>query len=332
MSNQTAPSSPIDGVSASAGRTTGPLFVLSVPRAGSSLLYTLLNQHSQIALLYEGDLPVMRLFLWGQFRNGGWRQRWEFWNQGPSRHGLAIDSLPTNVVDVWEATRLAYQMVADRKQAKVWGEKTPHWYDSPLRMGERFPDARFIFLWRDLDVVMASLERGARTEIAFQKLVETPAKVLLENEQLRHACDALRALGSRVHEVNYEDLIANTPGCIHQICEFLEIPFEERMTSLDGADRSAIYSREPHEMVRGDAIVGRRKSTDALSPALRAKIDRYICRWRQHSGGNWPKYSTVLRKGTPPPSLFEAWNHSLTALALLLGGKVLVIQFDLLRS
>ncbi len=134
-----------------------------------------------------------------------------------------------------------------------------------------------------------------------------------------------------MHEVNYEDLIANTPGCMRQICEFLEIPFEERMTSLDGADRSAIYSREPHAMVRGDAIVGRRKSTDALSPALRAKIDRYICRWRQHSGGNWPKYPTVLRKGTPPPSLFEVWHDWLTDRALLLWGKVLVILLHHIR-
>src|ERR1700758_2770884 len=59
-----------------------PLFVLSLPRSGSTLLYTLLNQHSQIALLYEADLPTMRLFLHGQFSNGNWRERWEFWNQG----------------------------------------------------------------------------------------------------------------------------------------------------------------------------------------------------------------------------------------------------------
>jgi hypothetical protein len=120
---------------------TGPLFVLSVFRSGSTLLYALLNQHSQISLLYEADLPRMQLFLWGQFRNGGWRQRWEFWNQGPSRHWIAIESMPAKVSNVWEATRIVYQSVASRKQAIVWGEKSPRWYDSPLQLARKFPDA-----------------------------------------------------------------------------------------------------------------------------------------------------------------------------------------------
>jgi hypothetical protein len=33
---------------------TGPLFVLGMWRSGTSLLYALLNQHPQIALMYEG--------------------------------------------------------------------------------------------------------------------------------------------------------------------------------------------------------------------------------------------------------------------------------------
>src|SRR5215467_7354661 len=81
----------------------GPLFVLSVWRSGSSLLYALLNQHSKIGLLYEGDLPRLHLFLFGRFRTGAWRKRWEFWNQGPSRHGIAIEALPANVPNAWEA-------------------------------------------------------------------------------------------------------------------------------------------------------------------------------------------------------------------------------------
>src|ERR1700757_2296899 len=100
-----------------------PLFVLSVPRSGSTLLYALLNQHSQIALLYEGDLPTMQIYLLGRLRSGAWRERWEFWNQAPSRHSIAIESMPARVPNVWEATRIVYQSVARRKQAAIWGEK-----------------------------------------------------------------------------------------------------------------------------------------------------------------------------------------------------------------
>ncbi len=211
----------------------GPLFVLSVWRSGSSLLYTLLNQHSKIALLYEGDLPRLHLFLFGRFRSGAWRERWEFWNQGPSRHGIAIESMPANVTNAWEATRIVYQEMARRKQAIIWGEKTPHWYDCPLRMAEKFPDARFIFLWRDMNAVMESIARAALSERFFRK-AGFANRALLGNEKLRQACDVLKTRGRPVYEVNYEDLTANTSECMQQICHFLEVPFESRVISLRG--------------------------------------------------------------------------------------------------
>lgn len=275
---------------------TGPLFVLSVWRSGSSLLYTLLNQHSQIALLYEGDLPRLHRFLWGRFHSGAWRERWEFWNQGPSRHGIAIDSMPANVSSAWEATRLVYQEVARRKQATVWGEKTPHWFDCPLQMAENFPDARFIFLWRDPNSIMTSIARAARTERFFKKAGFTQ-RMLLGTENLRNASDALKAQGRPVHEINYEDLTVDPTACMQQVCSFLDIPFEERMTTLEGADRSAIASGAHHSMVRSGRIVGGRKRAEILAPALQVKIGRYIARWEQRSHGAWPKYPVKRPEG-----------------------------------
>jgi len=280
-----------------------PLFVLSVWRSGSSLLYALLNQHSQIALLYEGDLPHLRSFLWGRFRNGGWRQRWEFWNQGPSRHGLAVESLPANVADVWEATRVVYKGVAQRKQAAIWGEKTPHWYDCPLLLARKFPDAHFMFLWRDINAVMESISRAAATERFFQKagFVE---RVIIGTEKLKEARDLLQMEGCPVHDVNYEDLISNTAEAMSEICEFLKISFESRITSLEGADRSAVASGQHHAAVRGNVIASEKRAV-VLSPRTRAKIARYISRWKLRTGGSWPKYPLDLPVGTRTPATLE---------------------------
>jgi hypothetical protein len=291
-------------IAPTAGKFAGPLFVLSVWRSGSSLLYTLLNQHSQIGLLYEADLPHLHRFLSRRFQDGSWRERWEFWNHGPSRHSLSAESLPATVDDAWEATRLVYQEVARRKQATIWGEKTPHWYDRPLEMAERFPDARFIFLWRDMNAVLRSIASAARTERFFRKagFIE---KVLIGNENLRHAFETLAAKGSRVHEVNYEDLTSNPAECMRQICDFLDIAFEERMASLDGGDRSAIGAGPHHTMVRSNRIASQKKHAEILAPALRAKINRYICRWRRLYGGNWPKYPVTLPAASRPPSFLE---------------------------
>jgi len=296
-------------------RRERPLFVLSVWRSGSSLLYALLNQHPQIGLLYEGDLPRLHRFLGRHFQDGSWRERWEFWNRGPSRHGIALESMPADVRDAWEATRTVYQEVARRKQATVWGEKTPHWYDYPLRMAAQFPDARFIFLWRETHAVLRSVAHAARTERFFRKAGFTQ-RILVGTENLRRACDALKAQGRPVHEVNYEDLTKNPLECMQQICRFLQLPFEERMASLEGADRSAIALGSHHTMVRGDKILGKRKGKDLLSSALRAKINRYVCRWKMRSDGKWPKYPDVLPASTRPPSLLELWGDQVFYQAL----------------
>jgi hypothetical protein len=302
-----------------------PLFVLSVPRSGSTLLYALLNQHSQISLLYEGDLPRMQLYLLMRLRSGTWRQRWEFWNQGPSRHGIAIESMPSQISDVWEATRMVYQDVARRKKATIWGEKTPQWYDCALRMAEKFPNGSFIFLWRDMQAVMASIARAAETERLFRK-EGFANRALLGNEKLRQACDALKARSRQVHEVNYEDLTSNTSECMQEICQFLKLPFEPQLTSLEGSDLAALTLGQHHATVRSKRITGPRKHAQILSQPAAAKAERYIYSWKQRYG-NWPKYPLELPAGTGPPSFFERWHDRITYERLLLWDKMVIVAY-----
>jgi len=290
---------------------------------------TLLNQHSQISLLYEADLPSLQLYLWGSLHRGGWRERWEFWNQGPSRHGIASESMPAYVSSAWQATGIAYQDVARRKHATIWGEKT-HWCDHALRLADNFPDARFIFLWRDSQGVMESVALAAITEHFFRKS-GFAERVLLGNEKLRHSCDELKLQGRAVHEVCYEDLVENTAECMQEICQFLEIPFEPQMTSLEGADRSAIERGQcqHHAMVRSDRIVAQRRHQELLSPALRLKIDRYICRWKRSYGGKWPKYPAELHDDTQPPDLLELWCDRVTYRSLLCWDELVKLIYAL---
>src|SRR5581483_9621087 len=66
----------------------GPLFVVSMWRSGSSLLYALLNKHPQVGLMYEADLMLLRPVFWKHRGSCDWAERWQFWNQAFSRHGL----------------------------------------------------------------------------------------------------------------------------------------------------------------------------------------------------------------------------------------------------
>lgn len=282
------------------------LFVLCLWRSGSSLLYALLNQHSQVSLMYEADLPRLHRFLSDGFQDGTWRQRWEFWNRGPSRHEIAIESLPAQVPDAWEAARVVYREAAKRKPAAVWGEKTPHWSDCPLQLASKFPEARLIFLWRDVHFILESILHAGRSDRFFGKS-GFAERVLFGNEKLKQAFDLLKAQDRLVLDVNYEELTVNTRDCMAQICDFLEIPFEDSVVSLVGASRSAINVGGHHDRVRTNAIRRQTSPAEILSPALRSKIDRYICRWKNRYGPEWPKYPLQVTQEARPVGAVERW-------------------------
>jgi hypothetical protein len=237
--------------------------------------------------------------------------------------------MPAQVCDVWEATRIAYQSVARRKHATIWGEKTHCGYAS--RMAERFPDARFIFLWRDLHDVMDSIALAALTERFYRKAGMTK-RVLLGIEKLRRTCDTLKAQGTPIHEVYYEEITTNTPECMQHICQFLEIPFERRMTSLEGADRSAIQGgeRQHHALVRSDRIVRQAEHDQFVSSALRHKLDRYACRWMRSVDAKWQKYQRQLPESGRPTGLVEIWCDRIIYQSLLCWDEMVKVIYALL--
>ena len=98
----------------------GPLFVVSMWRAGSSLLWALLNKHPQVALMYEADLILLRpVFLKPPFLRD-WAARWEFWNQSFSRHALDQHHFAGNTPEFFRAFEAVHQEYARRKGAVIW--------------------------------------------------------------------------------------------------------------------------------------------------------------------------------------------------------------------
>ena len=73
-------------VRSSDGEHVPPIFVTGVWRCGATLLYLLLNQHPDIALLYESDLPVLWPTFFTPWGRKTWVDKWEYWNSSISRH------------------------------------------------------------------------------------------------------------------------------------------------------------------------------------------------------------------------------------------------------
>lgn len=277
---------------------SGPLFVVGLWRSGTSLLYTLLNQHPQIALTYESDLFLLRsLFRSGARRD--WFERWEFWNSAPSRHGIDRNSLPDEISDYASVAELFWKQHAGDA---IYGDKSPNYYDSMRKLARIFPDARFIVIWRDLADTCRSIARAAQGSTYFAKRGMVH-RAIEGNRRMKRECEALLRQGVPVHQIQYEELIDSPETVMQSICWFLQIPFDRRMASLTGADVSAIFDAPQHAGVKTAKIGIQRAREEVLSLEQREKIARYTALWKKQSRGAWPVYPRGC--GAAAPGLIE---------------------------
>jgi hypothetical protein len=289
-----------------------PLFVVGMFRSGTSLLYALLNQHPQIALMYEGDLAHLQALFWVPRDTTRWLRRWEFWNTALARHKFDTSTIPDGIRDLRTAVEAVYTEYARQKKgASIWGCKSPTYHDEVNRLSRTFPNARFIIIWRDVRHICRSILSAAETSPFFNRRGMT-LRAIVGCQDLKSQCDSLVERGGRVHQVDYEDLVRNPEGEMKSICEFLEISYDSRMSKLTGADRDAISDFRHHSLVKGERIVETRNGSEGLPPELRDKIERYVKMWRERSNGAWPAYPERLETNTTTPSLWERVSDRVT--------------------
>ena len=264
----------------------GPVFVSGVWRSGTSLLYALLNQHPDIGLFYEGDLPVLRPMFHIGYSRKEWLRRWEYWNAAVSRHGLESFRPPASITSLGEAAEAAGREYCRRKGARIWGCKSPSYYDRLVRLSRDFPHARFVVIWRDPEDICRSVIDAAAQSLFFAR----PGMVhraILACEMLRKQTDALVSLGVPVHQIHYKELVRDTAKTMRGICEFLEVPFVPSVTSLEGADRGAVFEGGHHSAVKGTQIVSSRERKTALPREIEKKVRQYKALWKAKAGEKW---------------------------------------------
>jgi hypothetical protein len=275
-----------------ASMSPGPVFVVGMWRSGTSLLYALLNQHPQIGLMYESDFPLLSpLFLMPR-KSSSWIPKVDSWNGALTRHKIDSAAIPENTVGLPNAFREVAQQYARKKDATVWGCKSPNYYDCMNQLADWFPDAKFIVIWRDPADVCRSIVRAAKKSPWFAR-PGMDLRALLGCRRMKQEADQLVRRGAAIHQLQYDDLVREPVAALTAICDFIGVPYDPRMNSLEGADRSAIYNGDHHSMVKSASIVADRQRPEVLSPELKQKIERYIVFWRKQYDGNWPVNAAV---------------------------------------
>lgn len=283
--------------------SSGPLFVVGMWRSGTSLLYALLNQHPQIGLMYESDLPLLSSLFLLPRKSSSWVPKVDSWNGALTRHKIDTASIPENVVDLPNAFAAAAQQYARKKGAAVWGCKSPNYYDCMNQLAGWFPHARFIVIWRDPADVCRSIVRAAKKSPWFAR-PGMDLRAILGYRRMKEEADQLVRRGMAIHQLQYDDLVRDPGTALAAICDFIGVTYDPKMTSLEGADRSAIYNGDHHSMVKSASIVAGRDRPEVLSPQLKNKVERYVVFWRKKYNGAWPVHANVS-EGAKAASLLE---------------------------
>ncbi len=291
----------------SAKSSSGPLFVVGIWRSGTSLLYSLINQHPQIGLMYEADLFLLRPLFSRKGSKRDWLGRWEFWNSALSRHDIPTERIPEVVPDLSAGARAVWREYAGKA---VMGEKSPNYYDCLQKLSQEFPDARFLVIWRDLADICRSMVQ-ARAGASFFSKPGILHRAVIGYHKLKRECDALERRGVPLHQIQYEEMVEAPADVMAGICEFLGIPFDPRMASLTGSDRSAIYKGAHHERVMGEKILNARQHREVLPPRVARKIERYISYWQEKYKGTWPRFPQSRRRGVGQPGAAERFLDEL---------------------
>jgi len=213
-----------------------PVFILGVPRSGTTLLRTLLDSHPAIACGPEtpwlaGHQPRSVMELWSFLRE----------HEAGYCSSYGMDKAVATSAARALVSTLMDRYAAARGKTR-WAEKTP---DNVLHVPfllELFPEARVIHLTRDgLDVALSTSvtaeHRRGISGFLERNLGFGPCAPAAENNPLtallrwHHWERLLRvALAGREHlHVSYERLVTEPRPTLRQIMEFIGEPFEPAM-------------------------------------------------------------------------------------------------------
>ncbi len=202
------------------------IFVISQPRAGSTLLQRILAGHSQIHTTSEPWIMFSPLIA---INNKELSKDPNIRLAGSALLKF-LDTLPKKEEDYFEGIRRMYTYLYDQALASsrksLFLDKTPRYYFIIPELYKVFPEAHFIILLRNPLAVLCSIISTWITSKNWLRLRRFGQDLLLAPHYL---IEALGILNNKAVIVHYEELLANPERQISQLCNSLSIKFEDDM-------------------------------------------------------------------------------------------------------
>jgi Sulfotransferase family len=236
--------------------TPTPLFLLAPSRSGSTLLQRLLAGHSAIATASEPQilLPPLRAL-----EERGAYAVWNQWTLARALEDFAGE-LPGGRQDYLDAVAAFARDLYGRAAptATYFLDKTPRYHLIVESLYEAFPDAKFVFLWRNpLAIASSYIDSwgGGRWNLHLF------ANEL--HEGIASLADAYARIRKVAVAVRFEDLVVDPELESERILSYLELPLEPGLTERfaqvqlrgragdkSGVERYSTISPEPRDTWR----------------------------------------------------------------------------------
>ena len=270
-----------------------PIFILSLPRSGSTLLRNLVDTHSQICSPGEINLASLCWHLRFTLTRTFGRVQGEI-----SRQQIA-DLVAVETRRIVSGIMEAY---ARGKGKEIWCEKTAGYLEHLESIELAFPDARFLCLYRNcMDVVQSQLEvnRHGFLEDLVPYAMGNPMNLVAAmmdswSDKTEIMLDLQQRLPDRSFAIRYEDLVADPGSALPPVFEFFGVPWEPEIPAR------AFQVR--HENDGGDVKVHFTQGVDAAYIGKGSTI-----LWEEMTPRQVARANAVLRR-LDYPELTPDWD------------------------
>lgn len=215
-----------------------PIFIVGCPRSGTTLLRDLLQSHPHLAFPTESNFIPQFYRAFGDPKDATDAERLA--NRILNLFWVKCWELDLDPADFREDRRFAemidrlYGAFAALRGKIRWGDKTPMNVMHIPTLVEIFPQAKVIHIYRDgRDVALSWLPFHAGPgNLYTAALGNLYTAALLWRETIRAGEYARQTLPSSTYmQVRYEDLITDVSGIMKTICDFVDEPYNDAVTT-----------------------------------------------------------------------------------------------------
>lgn len=207
-----------------------PVFVLGMPRSGTTLVEQILGSHSQV--FGAGELSLIPQQI----------QKLEAWEAklGSGRHYPECVDDMTQDESVRFAEKLLAELQAYAPNAQRVVDKLPHNFEHVGLIKLLFPNAKILHLKREpRDVAMSNffIDYGAKFGgMGFAYDLTWIGEQLVDHARLMQHWHAV--FPGQILEVDYDALVEDVEGWAHRIIDYLDLPWEPGVLAFQSLERA----------------------------------------------------------------------------------------------